>query len=98
VLDDGAVKCWGWNSSGQLGKGDEVDIGGAAGDMAALKPLDLGAGRKVRQLALAEAMNCALLEDASIICWGTVNTPAPDFLGDEPNEMGERLPIIKLQF
>ena len=98
VLENGSVKCWGYNAAGQLGKGDTIDVGGAAGDMAALKLLDLGVGRKAKQLALAGSTSCALLDDGRIVCWGAVNTPAMDFLGDAPNEMGDRLPIVELQF
>lgn len=99
VLNDGAVKCWGYNANGALGKGDKLDVGGAAGDMAALQALDLGAGRKAKQLVMTRGdTNCALLQDGTIACWGNVNTPAPDFLGDEPNEMGSKLPIVSLKF
>jgi E3 ubiquitin-protein ligase HERC3 len=99
VLDDGSVKCWGRNAVGELGKGDKVGAGSNAGDMNKLQPLDLGSGRKARHIAIAEdKTTCALLEDGSIVCWGTVNTPTKTFLGDEPAEMGTKLPQVKLAF
>jgi cysteine-rich repeat protein len=98
VLNDGSVKCWGDNSSGQLGKGNTTNVGGANGDMATLQPLNLGNGRKAKQLALASQVQCALLEDGTIICWGGVNTPTQQTLGDEPNEMGDNLPVVLLKF
>ncbi|MBP6836140.1 MAG: hypothetical protein KBG28_22500 [Kofleriaceae bacterium] len=42
LLRDGRVQCWGSNGSGQLGAGDMVQRGDAAGEMAALGVVDLG--------------------------------------------------------
>ncbi len=68
LLDTGAVRCWGLNSSGQLGYGNTTMIGdnespGAAG------PVDLGE-RSAVQLAAGEAHTCALLDDGTVRCWG----------------------------
>jgi alpha-tubulin suppressor-like RCC1 family protein len=38
VLDNGAVKCWGTNTSGELGQGDLLSRGAAAGTMGAALP------------------------------------------------------------
>lgn len=98
IVNDGSVKCWGRNAVGELGKGDKVSVGGSAGDMNKLQPLDL-AERKARQVAIAgDVTTCALLEDGRVTCWGTVNTPSKAYLGDRPNEMGDRLPIVTLKF
>jgi len=98
VLDDGSVKCWGRNALGQLGLGHKVSVGGNVGDMNTLQPLDL-AGRTARQVAIAgNATTCALLDNGTIACWGTVNTPAKVYLGDQPNEMGTKLPLVPLKF
>jgi cysteine-rich repeat protein len=97
VLNDGAVKCWGRNVLGELGRGNKVSIGGTVGDMNILQPLDLPG--KVRQLAIAgDVTTCALLDNGTITCWGTVNTPSKTYLGDQPNEMGTKLPIVELKF
>lgn len=98
VLNDGSVKCWGRNGNGRLGSGSDLNLGDNAGEMAALKPLDLGAGRKARQVALGMLTQCALLEDGDIVCWGQVNAPTATILGDEPDEMGSKLPVVKLKF
>jgi hypothetical protein len=66
--------------------------------MAALQPIDLGSGRKAKQLAIGLETFCALLDDGQVTCWGKVNLPAPAVLGDGPNEMGSKLPIVPLQF
>jgi cysteine-rich repeat protein len=97
VLDDGSLKCWGHNATGLLGKGDKVNVGGLSGDMAALKPIDLG-GRSPEQLAFGTSTSCALLSDGRVACWGGVNTPSIEFLGDQPDEMGDNLPIVPLKF
>jgi hypothetical protein len=92
------VKCWGYNEDGRLGNGKVAPVGAAPGDMSALQSLQLGKGRKAKQLALGESTYCILLQDGAITCWGSVNTPAPIRLGDQPNEMGDRLPIVTLEF
>jgi E3 ubiquitin-protein ligase HERC3 len=98
VVSDGSVKCWGRNVIGELGKGDKVSVGGSVGDMNTLQPLDL-AGRKAKQLAIAgDVTTCALIEDGTIRCWGTVNTPNKVYLGDQPGEMGANLPLVTLKF
>jgi cysteine-rich repeat protein len=98
VLNDGSAKCWGRNDIGQLGTGDTLNVGDEAGDMAALNPLSLGTGRRAKQLAAAQNTTCALLDDASIACWGVTTTAQQSVIGDEPDEMGDKLPIVTLKF
>jgi hypothetical protein len=65
--------------------------------MNTLRPLDLG-GRTARQVAIAaNATTCALLDNGTITCCGTVNTPRKVYLGDQPNEMGTKSPIAPLK-
>lgn len=69
ILDDGTVRCWGHNPSGQLGYGHETDIGdneaaGAGG------PVSLGVGRTAAAIAAGDGSTCALLDDGTVRCWG----------------------------
>jgi alpha-tubulin suppressor-like RCC1 family protein len=71
LLEDGTVRCWGWNGSGRLGDGttdlrlNPVQV--LASGTAAASPVVLGG---VTQVALGKAQACALLEDRSVRCWG----------------------------
>ncbi|MFN3200732.1 MAG: fibrinogen-like YCDxxxxGGGW domain-containing protein [Bradymonadia bacterium] len=102
VLDDGKVKCWGHNSYGQLGQGNTTRRGDNAGEMGdALAYAEIGTGRTVVQLVSGNYHNCAILDDASVKCWG-FNTPGnlgyedADHRGDGSNEMGDNLPVVNL--
>ena len=62
LMEPGTVKCWGFNASGQLGTGDEVnastpvDVDGLSGDASAL--------------SAGGHHTCALLAGGGIVCWG----------------------------
>ena len=73
ILDDGTVKCWGDNTWGQLGQDDMKRRGRTAGDMAALQPVVLGAGRTAKHVSAGSFFTCAWLDDDSIKCWGYNN-------------------------
>ncbi len=68
LLDDGAVKCWGWSEQIGVGRADLVGDGpGEMGD--ALPPLPLGEGRKATLLAVGSSAGCAVLDDSTLRCW-----------------------------
>ncbi len=103
LLDDGSDKCWGHGAFGQLGQGDIEHLGDNPGELGdALLPIDLGAGKSALGVVAAADHSCALLDDASVKCWGaafsgrlgTGNTE--ENLGDDPGEMGDALPAIEL--
>jgi len=65
------VKCWGDNRWGQLGRGNTVNVGDNAGEMGdALTDVNLGTGRTAVSLAANGGHTCAVLDDASVKCWG----------------------------
>ena len=70
VLDNGKIKCWGYNAHGQLGTDDSINRGGNPGDMAALNTINLGAGRTARAVATDGLSTCAILDTKQLKCWG----------------------------
>lgn len=80
LLDDASIKCWGQNDSDQLGH-SERNIGDEDGEMGdALQAVPLGAGATAVQVAASGNGTCALMDDASVRCWGgalveSLNTP-----------------------
>ncbi|GEN13214.1 Alpha-tubulin suppressor [Myxococcus fulvus] len=102
IVDDGSVKCWGNNGSGQLGLGDTEHRGDSAGEMGdALPVVSLGAGRTAKAVVAGEFHTCALLDDDSVKCWGNngsgqLGLGDTDFRGDGAGEMGDALPTVNL--
>ncbi len=65
------VTCWGDGSSGVLGRGSTANAGDVASTTPdALGPIDFGLGRSVARFALAADHACAILDDATLRCWG----------------------------
>ncbi|HET7543524.1 MAG TPA: DUF4215 domain-containing protein [Polyangiaceae bacterium] len=97
----GQVKCWGGNSYGQLGLGDSDPRGVNPGEIEKLPAIQLGTGRKVKAISSGHGVNCALLDNGSVKCWG-LNTSGELGIGaglnrgDKPLQMGDALPPIKL--
>ena len=104
ILDNDMAKCWGSNSSGQLGTGNTARLGDNRGEMAALKAIDLGNGRTVKAITAGEAHACALLDNDVVKCWGSGrkgqlgNGKSDKNLGDAEDEMGDKLPAVALGF
>ena len=72
VLSDGSVKCWGANHRGQLGHGNLEDAGDQPGEMGTNLPVtDLGDGMTVVHITAGSHYNCAILQDATLKCWGS---------------------------
>ncbi len=102
LLDDATVKCWGVNDEGQLGLGTKVNHGDKPGTMGdGLPATDLGKGRTVRSVQAGGQRACALLDDATVKCWGKnegglLGVGDALIRGDAPGQMGDRLPVIDL--
>jgi hypothetical protein len=60
-LEDATLKCWGFNSSSQLGDGTSI---------ASNVPVAVKGVQDVRQIAAGAGHTCALLSGGTIKCWG----------------------------
>lgn len=101
ILDNGSVKCWGYNAEGQLGIGDTVLHGDGAGEMGdALPSVNLGSGRTATRVVATYVNTCAELDDFTIKCWGASYTGmlgigSSERRGDQLSDMGDNLPSFK---
>jgi alpha-tubulin suppressor-like RCC1 family protein len=102
ILDDTTVKCWGYNSAGQLGLGFVASRGNGPGQMGdALPTVDLGTGRTAVQLDGGAEHTCAVLDNGALKCWGAndfgqLGLGDTAYRGDGPGEMGDALPAVDL--
>lgn len=69
LLDNGQVRCWGSNAEGELGYGNANTIG-ASQTPASVGPVNLGPGRTAKAISAGAYHTCAILDDASVRCWG----------------------------
>ncbi|MFP5363589.1 MAG: hypothetical protein ACLGI5_12770 [Thermoleophilia bacterium] len=71
LLADGSARCWGFSGSGQLGLGDPgaENIGDDEAP-STVDPIDLGDGRTATAISAGSMHTCAVLDDATIRCWG----------------------------
>jgi alpha-tubulin suppressor-like RCC1 family protein len=81
ILDNGGTKCWGSNIAGELGQGSTSILGDEPGEMAALQPIDFGAGRTAIEVAGGQNFTCARLDNNTVKCWG-LNTGGQLGLGN----------------
>jgi alpha-tubulin suppressor-like RCC1 family protein len=101
LLDNASVKCWGRNEYGQLGIDNITDMGDNSGEMAVLPTVNLGTGRTATAIAAGHVFSCALLDNASVKCWGrnqytgVLGIDNGTNMGDNAGEMA-LLPSINL--
>jgi alpha-tubulin suppressor-like RCC1 family protein len=86
LLDTGAVRCWGFAFFGQLGQGNQLDIG-ARPDRLPSAVGDVPVGGPATEIALGESHTCARLETNAVRCWGRghrgqLGNAGTDNLGD----------------
>ncbi|NDE59371.1 MAG: hypothetical protein EB010_08115, partial [Acidimicrobiia bacterium] len=103
ILDNGSVKCWGYQSSdGRMGYGDNRVRGDGPNEMGDNLPtVDLGTGRTAISISAGAAHTCVVLDNNKVKCWG-LNFAGQLGLGDTANrgdaanEMGDNLPTVDL--
>jgi alpha-tubulin suppressor-like RCC1 family protein len=76
LLDDGTVSCWGSNGYGRLGDGTTTQR------IIPTQTSSLGIGRTAVAISSRGSHSCAILDDASVSCWGY---NGPGQLGDGTN-------------
>jgi E3 ubiquitin-protein ligase HERC3 len=102
ILDNDKVKCWGDNTAGSLGLGDQRERGVRPSDMGDSLPyVDLGTGRTAKAVAVSRQHVCALLDNNGVKCWGAA-VDGRLGLGDDKSrgeisgQMGDALPLVNL--
>ncbi|MBL8775254.1 MAG: hypothetical protein JNK12_04965 [Acidimicrobiales bacterium] len=102
VLDDGTLKCWGFNNFGQLGLGDTDNRGDALDEMGDQLPtVNLGAGRTADFVVTGDQHTCVRLDDDSVKCFGyngfgQLGLGDTAARGDGANETGAALAVTAL--
>jgi uncharacterized repeat protein (TIGR01451 family) len=66
ILADRSLRCWGGGLAGRLGYGSQANVLTAG----ALGAVNLGSGRTPRAISAGPFHTCAILDDASVRCWG----------------------------
>ena len=102
ISNSNQLKCWGRNTRGQLGYGNDLTIGDQASEMDySLNWVYLGSGRTVLSVSTGYEHTCAILDNNSVKCWGYATLGClgyEDFQvrGDDSGEMGNNLPTVNL--
>jgi alpha-tubulin suppressor-like RCC1 family protein len=65
-----AVRCWGLNTSGQLGYDDRASVGNGTPGRSIADMGNVEVGGPVSQISLAYFQTCALLATGGVRCWG----------------------------
>ena len=66
VLENGDIKCWGYNFYGQLGTGNRTDLN--------VPSEAINLGGKATAISLGTWHSCAVLENGEVKCWGNNST------------------------
>jgi alpha-tubulin suppressor-like RCC1 family protein len=69
ILDDGAVRCWGYGLYGELGYSSSTNIGDDE-PPSAVEPVYLGPGVAAVAISAGELHTCIVQNDGRVRCWG----------------------------
>ena len=84
-FSNGGLKCWGKNDEGQLGYGNQDNLGDNSSEMGSNLPwINLGAGKSAKAVSAGTGHTCAILNDDSVKCWGR-NFEGQLGIGDSDN-------------
>jgi alpha-tubulin suppressor-like RCC1 family protein len=76
LMDDGTVKCWGFNDAGQLGTGTDTgpancpDFSSLPAESCHLAPVDVVGLQDVVAIEAGNQVTCAVLAAGDVKCWG----------------------------
>jgi alpha-tubulin suppressor-like RCC1 family protein len=106
LLDNGDLKCWGFQgATGQLGYGATYPgngVGDGPGEMGdVLIAVNVGSNMKAREVIGGMSHTCARLDNGQIKCWGMNGSGQLGLgdtvtRGDQIAEMGDNLPAVDL--
>lgn len=102
LLENHAIKCWGYNAYGDLGLGDTKARGVSLDEMGENLPfVNLGRLARVESIAQSGHHTCVTLSNNRVKCWGWGfygQTGAGDSanIGTTPESMGDNLKAIEL--
>ena len=102
ILDNATTKCWGRNTYGQLARGDVNHRGDAANEMGDnLSAINFGTGRTATKLTGGLDFMCALLDNATVKCFGRSNNGQLGYeninsIGDGATEVGDAVVAVNL--
>ncbi|MEC7391029.1 MAG: putative Ig domain-containing protein, partial [Candidatus Thermoplasmatota archaeon] len=98
----GLVKCWGSNSQGRLGIGNQYFVGDNPNEMGDYQAFtDLGTELYATDITTGDNFACAVLNNTRVKCWGygangQLGSSSSNTYGDSANEMGDNLPYVRL--
>ncbi len=100
LLANGDVRCWGKNTTGQLGLGNIINIGDDEA-IISVPVIKFPTGFKVKQIAAGAAHTCALSEEFQVICWGANSVGQLGYgdiinRGDTPETTPDKLDFVGL--
>lgn len=104
LIEGARVKCWGDNSHGRLGLGDDADRGDDPAEMGDSLPfVNLGSGFVPVSLSAGQRATCAISDLGRVKCWGRnldgmFGTGDGSDVGLTPESMGDGLVETPLPF